>query len=374
MSTNTKTILWVVVLIIIIGGGYMLYNSNREPADTSPIKIGFIGPLTGDGSSIGTVNRVAVEIAAEEINQKGGVEGRKLEVVYEDGRCDSTTATKAANKLINIDKVSAIVGGLCSSETSAFGPAAMDSKVIVFSYGSSAPSLSKLGKYFFRSYPSDSFQGIFAAEYAYNTLRARKVAILYHNNDWGTGIKDVFIKRFKELGGEILVEEGAPQTVKDYRTQLAKIKDVKADVIYAPLYPDGSIVALTQAQNLGISTVFLGGDAWGDPKMQQAVSGRGTLYFVEADMLLTDEFKAKILARSGGDQVPLGTANAYDNVYIIASAIAKAGTDPDMLANTIRATRYTGISGNIEFDENGDLKTASYVVKKIENGSAVVVK
>lgn len=108
--------------------------------NTGPIKIGFIGPLTGDASSLGTVSQAAVQIAEDEINAAGGINGRPLQVVYEDGKCNATAGTDAANKLMNVDHVVAIDGGLCSSETAAFGPTAMQNNTVVVSYCSSAPT------------------------------------------------------------------------------------------------------------------------------------------------------------------------------------------------------------------------------------------
>lgn len=374
MSQSTKIIIGVIIAVVVIWGGYALLKSPSAPVSTEPIKVGFIGSLTGDASSIGTVNRAAVELAVEEVNKAGGINGRQIQVTYEDGQCNAKAANNAANKLINVDKVSIIIGGLCSTETAAFGPMAMQNKIIVISYGSSAPSLSKLGKYFFRSYPSDAFQGKFGAEYAYNQLGARKVAILYHISEWGTGIKDVFEKRFKELGGEVVAVEGAPQEARDYRTMMSKVKGLNADLIYMPMYPDGSIVALKQAQELGIKTKFLGADAWGDPKLQKEVSGKGDFFFSEPATPLTEAFKSKVLAKTGGDQVPLGTGQAYDNVKIIAEALKKAGVDAEKLQQAIRQIKFDGISGHIEFDQNGDLTSANYAIKRIEGGTATEIK
>jgi len=260
-----KIIIGLIILVLVIWGlASLLGGKTPTTTETGPIKIGFISALTGDVSSVGTVNKAAAEIAVEEINAAGGINGRQIEMIYEDGKCSAKDAVNAAQKLISIDKVSVIIGGLCSTETSAFVAQAMQDKVIVFSPGSSAPGLSQAGQYFFRSYPSDNFQGKFAAEYAYNTLGARKVAVIYHISDWGSGVKDVFVSRFKELGGQIVTEEGSPQTARDYRTSLTKIRDLKPDLVFAPLYPDGAIVALKQAQEQGLKVEVMGDDSWDD--------------------------------------------------------------------------------------------------------------
>lgn len=368
-----RKVLGVIVVVLVVWGAWTLLG-NRQ-ASFSTVKIGFIGPLTGDASTIGEASRAAAEIAVDEVNAAGGINGKKLEVVYEDGRCNATAAVNAANKLISVDKVKVIIGGACSTETSAFGPTAMASKVVAFSYCSSAPTLSALGKYFLRSYPSDSFQGKFAAEYAYDTLKTRKVAVLYHVSEWGTGIKTVFENRFRELGGSIVSEDGAPQDARDYRTMLTKAKALLPDLIYAPTYPDGGTVLLTQASELGMKTQFLGADGWGDPKLWKAVSGKGNFLFTTPMNSSPDEFRQKVFAKTGGKDIPVCTTNAYDNMKMIAEVLKKVGaTDTDAIQSALRAMKYDGVSGHIEFDANGDVTVANYSVNRMHDGTATEVK
>lgn len=377
MNIVEKTVLWVVVIGLVVWGGMtLLKNGKPEVVKTNePIRIGFIGPLVGEAASFGVVAKAAVEIAVGEVNATGGINGRQLEVIYEDGKCSASPSVSAASKLINIDKVPVIIGGLCSSETAAFAPEAMKQKVVVFSYASSAPNLSKLGKYFFRSYPSDNFQGKFAAEYVFNNLKFKKVAVLYHISDWGTGIKDVFVSRFKELGGTIVFEDGTAKEATDYRTALSKIKEAAPDLIYAPMYPDGGGVMIKQAQSLGIKVPIFGGDAWDDPKLHKDVSGNnGTILYSVSFSPISDEFKVKMKNKTGKDEVSAGTPNAYDNIKIIAQVLAKTGTNTDKIQEELRKVEYDGVSGHISFDENGDIKTANYIVKKIVNGTAAEVK
>ena len=379
MGGITKVVIGIIVLVLVIWGISALVTTSPKTAVSpttsgEPIKIGFIGPLTGDAASLGTVARAAVEVAADEINKANGIGGRNLEVIYEDGQCSPKAASNAGNKLINVDKVTAIVGGLCSSETATFAPVAMQSKTIVMSYCSSAPNLSSTGKYFFRDYPSDAYQGKFAAEYVYNTLGARNVALLFHISDWGTGIKDVFKSTFESLGGKIVAEEGTKSEARDYKTQLTKIKAAKPDYIYMPSYPEGATVAVKQARELGINTKMLGADAWSDLKFQKDVSGKGDILYIESATSMPDDFKAKILAKTGGDQVPLCAPQAYDATKILAQVMSKVGTDPDKIQDELRAIQYSGVSGSIDFDENGDVTVAKYVVKRIADGTATEVK
>ena len=123
-----------------------------------------------------------------------------------------------------------------------------------------------------------------------------------------------------------------------------------------------------------MKTTFLDSDAFDDPNLEKAVSGKGTFLFaIPATASLPQGIQQKISAITGGTDMPAGTGPSYDAIKIIAAAIAKAGTNPDQLAAAIRATQYDGVSGQIAFDQNGDLTTVAYTVEQIENGKGVVV-
>ncbi len=372
MNNNKIWIGVVVVAVVVIAIFAMQGGSN-----SGTIKIGFVGPLSGDAANLGANARAAVEIAVDEVNKAGGVNGRPLEVVYEDGGCNGKTASAAANKLINADHVPVILGGACSGETMSFTGAAEQSKTVVFSYCSSVPALTNAGDYIFRDYPSDSFQGVYGANYAYNQLGARKVAILYVKSDWGAGIKDVFKPAFQNLGGQIVAEEGYEQTSRDLRTQLTKIKSVKPDLVYFLGYTDESIAGLKQAAELGLNVPKLGGDAWDDPKIFSGAgrAAEGVMYTV-VTAPLNDQFKVAMKAKTGTDDVLACTPTAYDAVKILAGIMAKVGTDPTAIKSALYQTDYKGGVSNAEiaFDQNGDVKVASYIVKKVVNGKAVEVK
>lgn len=366
-----KTLGVIVIVIVVI---IILASTGGKKGETGPIKIGFIGPLTGEISSLGLAGQAATQVAIDEINAAGGINGRQVQLIAEDGKCTAATAVSAAQKLLSVDKVAAIIGGLCSGETTAFVKIASDMKVPVISYGSSAPSLSQSGKYFFRTYPSDANQGRVAAEYVFNTLKAKKVAVLYHISDWGSGVESVFANRFKELGGTITDEEGTPPTVRDYKTQLSKFKTSQPDYLYMALYPDGALVAVKQSQDIGLKMKIFGADAWGDTKFIKEADPRADIMYVEAANSPTDDFKTKLLAKTGGDQVPTGAPQAYDAMKVLAIAMTSVGLDGDAIQDALRKTDFDGVSGKIKFDQNGDITTASYKIKKIAGGLSTEVK
>ncbi len=368
MNKAVKIIIWIVVIVVII-----LLITSGKGKDTGPIKIGFIGSLTGDATSLGESAQAAVKVAIEEVNAQGGINGRMVEGVYEDGKCSPQPALSAAQKLITIDKVAGIVGGLCSGETSAFVKPAMEAKIPTVTYCSSAPALTGSGKYFFRTYPSDAYQGKFAAEYAFNTLKAKKVAVIYHTSDWGNGIEKVFVERFKELGGTVVAEESAPKETRDYKTILLKVKGLTPDLIYIPTYPEGGAVLIQQVRDLAITIPLLGGETFDDPNFLKAIPKTSKLQYTISIATVAPDFDKKVLAKLGGSQVPVCGPQAYDAATVLIKAMKEVGTDPDKMADYIRTLNFDGVSGHISYDQNGDLATATYNVKQVENNKATVI-
>lgn len=377
MNKTTKVVIGAVMVILVIWGGSVALKSSKAPVSTEPIKIGFIGPLTGDAASIGQNVQAAVKIAVDEVNSAGGINGQPLEIIYEDGKCNGQSASSAANKLINVDKVPVILGGACSGETQAFAAAAEQAETTVLSYCSSAPAITNAGDYIFRNYPSDLYQGSFAADYLANKLGKKKAAIMYVKSDWGMGIRSVFSEAYKKAGGELVADEGYDQTSRDLRTQLAKIKSANPDVIYFLGVTESSIAGIKQAKELGLNIPIFGGDAWDDAKIWTEVgsAGEGVSYSV-VSAPLNDSFKAKMKASVGNDEITACTPQAYDAVKLLAQVLKKSGAKSENIKNELYKTKYTGgVSANqITFDKNGDVVGANYIVKTVQNGKAVEVK
>lgn len=366
-------IIWLIVVVIIVWGAFALFG---EKAEADKIKLGFIGPLTGDAAKIGEQAKAAVEIAVEEINSEGGVNGKEIEVIYEDGMCDGKTANNAAQKLINIDKVTAIIGGTCSAETSAFTDLAEQNKVVVLSYCSSAPAITNAGDYIFRNYPSDAYQSVFAANYIFNELGYGKVAILYTNDDWGVGLQDAFEKAFTNLGGKIIAKESFTKDARDLRTQLAKIKTSNPDLLYFLGFSEASIPGLKQIKEISLKVPVFGGDAWDDPKIfSEAGNAAEGILFTSIASKEDQEYKNKIMQKLGVDETTICGPQAYDAVYILGDIMKRVGANSVDIKDELYQIKYEGgISVDVtDFDENGDLTSANYQVNQVKAGKKEVV-
>src|SRR3989338_3191373 len=279
MNNATKVIVWIVVLALVVWGIVAL--SKKDGASSETIKIGFVGHLTGELANMGENTKAAVEIAVEEVNAAGGVLGKNIEVVYEDDVCTGATGANAVSKLINTDKVVAVLGGLCSGATLGEAPISEAAKVVQLSYCSTNPTISQAGDYIFRDVPSDLFQAKYAAEYLMKTGKT-KVALLTIKNDWGDGLNKAFTNAFAAAGGTIVATESFNPDAKDFRTLFTQIKAKNPDAVYFASYTDRTIAGIKQARELGIKTTFFGADAWYDTKVWSELGtlGDGAMFTV----------------------------------------------------------------------------------------------
>lgn len=365
MTKTTKIIIGVVIAVIIIGG--IWYIATREPKEEGVIKIGLILPLTRDLADIGNSNKAAIELAVKEINEKGGVDGREIKLIIEDSiGCDSKTAVTAMQKLVNIDKVTAVYS-VCSGVAMSTHPIAEEAKVVHFGCAS-IPAISELGDYMFRIIPADDFAGKVAAEYVKDKFSANKVAVLNCDNDWCVGIKDAFIEAFQGLGGQIVIEEQIKADATDVRTELTKIKNTNPDLIYFAGYPQGTIIVFKQAKEIGLDVPFFGGDAWSDQSIpKEAGDTAENKFFTTPAGNYSKEFEAKV----NGD-IAICTVEAYDVIYILADMIRKVGVDSEAIKNELYNLRdYKGESGVIGLDEKGDLIGAAFDIKTFKDGKIV---
>ena len=372
-------VLWVVVVLVVVLGAY--YFMAKGPSETGPIKIGLIGPLTGDAAVYGEVLRDVVGLAAEEINAAGGINGRQLEVVYEDGKCSGTSAASAMQKLVNVDKVKIVIGGFCSSESLAAVPIATQNKVFLFSPGSSSPDLTNVSKYFARNYPSDASQGSVLAGVAYNQKNWRKVAFIQEQLDYPLGIFKAFSAEFEKMGGKIVKEEFATN-VTDFRSQLTKLKAENPDALFIDTQtPAAADRILKQLQDLKWRPALLVSDATsGDSATvkKDASILEGALAAEFGVDPANQKYQHHLQAykeKYGKDaNFTSYTQTVYDSVYMIRDAVFAVGYDGTKVANWVRSAKdWPGASGLVTIKADGD-RAGGHVPKVIKNGKVELLK
>ena len=238
--------------------------SPEGQAEAEEIKIGTIGPLTGDVATYGISTKNGVEIAVDQVNENGGINGKKVVLISEDTRGDQTEAANAASKLIERDKVVAIVGGVISAETMTAGPIANDAGVVMISSSSTAQGVPEIGDYIFRNCLSDEVQAVQLAEFAATELGLKRFAIMFTNNDYGLSLKNAFEGKAKEIA-EVVGIETYNDGEKDFRAQLTKLKGANPDALYIAGYYTEAAKIAQQAKEQGLEVQLLGADGFYSP-------------------------------------------------------------------------------------------------------------
>jgi branched-chain amino acid transport system substrate-binding protein len=353
-------------------------DNGAQAQPTTPIKVGFISPLTGDAAVYGIPGQNAVMLAVDQINAAGGINGRLIEMVYEDGKCNGKDAATAMQKLVSVDNVKYVIGGFCSSESLAAAPIANDNKVVLLSIGSSSPELTtKGGKYFLRDYPSDAAQGRVLAEVAYNDKGWRTVAVAQEQTDYALGVQTAFATRFKELGGAVAIEQ-FPSDLKDFRTIVTKLKATKPDALLVSVQtPKVGELVLKQVKDQNWKIALMGSDVLPGsdlPKTNpELVEGMLCAEFgYDANSQKFKDFVTAYKTKFNKDPEYLSYAQTeFDGPMILADALKAAGDDADKVLAWLHAVKdWTGVSGNVSFDEHGD-RTAAHNPEVIAGGKVM---
>lgn len=343
------------------------------------IKMGATFPLTGEVASYGQKAKRGIELAVEELNAKGGLLGKLVRVDFQDDRNDKKEAVSIVTKFATIDKVPVVFGSAGSTATLAIAPLANRYKVVLISPISSSSKLStEGGPYFFRTVPADDLQAEILSKWVYE-YGAKRVAIVYTNNAWGKPLADGFQEKFEKLGAKVISCEGVGENTTDFRTIITKLKDLSnLDAVVSPTYPKEGGIFVRQAGELGLKQPLFGGDNWGSPEFRNIAGDAADGLFYTAPSESTSpeytSFAERYEAKYGEEPDVFG-AYAYDATMSIFKAVEAAqSTDPPKIREALLTVSFLGVSGDIAFRENGDLKSEAFARKTITNGQAVDVK
>ena len=374
MYSIILVVIAIVVLGVLIRGISALVRKDAKPAEVGTYKIGFILPLTGDAAAYGEPGRNIYALAIEEINKSGGVNGKQLEAIYEDGKCSGKDAANAMQKLANVDKVQIVIGGFCSGESLAAIPIAETAKVALFSPGSSSPDLTGKSPYFFRNYPSDATQGRVLAELAYNVKKWKKVAVIQEQSDYALGNYKAFSENFNKLGGTTVKEE-FPSDTTDFKTILTKLKNQNPEALFVdPQTPANTERILKQLSDLKWKPALLMNDISIDMKL---VEGNKAIlegaFAAEFGVDPTNPKFARMAEVYKSKHVtdvpfPSYAQTEYDAVFLIADAIKAVGYGGEKIAAWSRTVKdWSGASGNTTIEQTGD-RAGGHVPKVIKDG------
>lgn len=337
--------------------------SNKEPAGPveKVIKIGFIGPLSGDMKAFGESTKNAFNLAVE---QSGGKIGDyKLETIILDDRNDADEAASSASKLIAEDKVAAIVGSLSHKTTFSISQVANGNKVVMIAGSATNPLITVENgvrkDFVFRACYIDPLQGSIAARFAASNLKAKTAAVLYNREDtyYNTGLAASFKDAFVNSGGEVLAFESYRQNDTDFSETLNDIAKLKPDVLYLPDHYQKVSQITKQAREKKINAKFIGGDGWDSPDYDSAMEGGYfTNHFSASDprpevKKWVEDYRTKY------GSVPDARATlCYDATNLLLNAIKVSNSgDPSAIKEALQATKdFPAISGKISFDADGN--------------------
>jgi branched-chain amino acid transport system substrate-binding protein len=343
-----------------------------------PIKIGEFASLTGKEAGFGQTSHQGVLLAIEEINAAGGVLGRPLELLYEDNQTKAGESATAAKKLISRDKVVALIGEVSSGRSLEAAPVAQQNKIPMIAPAATNPKVTQTGNYIFRVCFIDPFQGTVMAKFAKEDLKVKRVAVLSSvSNAYSLGLAKFFKETFTAGGGEIVIEKNLSEGDKDFRAQLTAVKAANVEAIYVPCYYTEAALIVRQARDLGITLPFFGGDGWEDEQLLK-IGGEalnGCFYSTHFSAENTDpavaNFVKKYKARWNGELPGAFSALGYDDVYVLADAIKRAGgTDHAKLRDALAATKdFPGVTGKTTINAERNASKPATIIK-LQDGKA----
>jgi len=370
------SVIFLLVLSMLIFAGC----SQSASTNQNVIKIGVNYELSGKVATYGQSSVEGIELAIEQINEAGGINGKKIQLVKYDNKSEASEATTLATRLMTQDKVVAVLGPATSGAFMATIPVANQNKVPVISGSATANNVTVddngVKEYAFRICFTDSQQGSAAATFALENLSSKKaVIIMDSSSDYAKGLADAFTSTFEAGGGTIVAQEAYMEGDTDFNAVLTSIKGKDFDVIYIPGYYNEAGLIIKQARAQGINVPVVGADGFDSPKLAElaGADALNDVYFtnhyssVDSSSLVAEFVKA-FKAKYNKEPDAFG-ALGYDLGRFVADALSRAEkADGESLKKAIEATEnFEGVTGNMSVDENHNV-VKDIIVIELKDG------
>lgn len=367
-------------IIAMLAGATMMMScgANQSQEESSTIKVGGMGPLTGSAAMYGITVDKGAKLAFEEINANGGVLGKKFEYISLDEKADPIEAVNAYNKLTD-EGVVAILGSVTSKPTLAVAELAAQDGIPMITPTGTQINITDAGSNIFRVCFTDPYQGSTLAKFSKDKLGAKTAAIMVNtSSDYSDGIANAFIKQAEKEGIKVVAKEGYSDGDKDFKAQLTKINSENPDILVVPEYYELSALIATQAREIGMNSTFVGPDGWDgiigalDSSSYSVVDNSyfTNHYSTEDNNEKVQSFLKKYREKYNEEPTAF-SALAYDTVYVLKNAIDKAGTtDKTELTKAIKASDMDGVTGHLTFDENNNPIKAVTIIK-VQDGKYI---
>jgi branched-chain amino acid transport system substrate-binding protein len=318
------------------------------------IKIGFFAPITGPAAADGASAQHAVELAVKEVNAAGGIKGKKVELIVYDDRLNPQEAVAIANKLIEKDQVIGVVSGSYSGPTRVTAPIFAKAGVPMVAGYAVHPDVTKAGESNFRNGYLGTVEGAAAAELAVKTLKAKRIAVLSMDNDYGRELGDGFKARAEKLGATVVSYQAYKfPGEREFRPFLTRVKEANPDLLFACGYYNEGALITRQAKELGLKVPIVGTEGMDSPKFLELAgpAAEGLMITTNLDRddsrPLVQNFLKNYRQAYSIDADMVG-ASSFDAFKILVAAIEKAGTDQKAITKALMETRdYNGLTGKI---------------------------
>lgn len=378
---RVSKVLTALVLGTVLAGLAAGCGGGEKKADT--IKVGANLEMTGGSASYGISSKNAIELAFKEINEKGGINGKQLELVVADNKSEAAEATNAMQKLVSQDNVVAVIGPNLSSSVIAASAINNSAKVLDIAPMATNPYVTvdqasgKTKDFNYRTCFIDPFQGTVMAKFATAELGVVNAAILIDNSsDYAKGLAQFFKENFVKEGGAVTAEESYLQKDTDFKATLTKIKATNPDFLYVPGYYQEVGLIVKQARELGMNMPIAGGDGWDSAKMPEIAGAAAlnntyfsSLYSPEDSSDINKNFVAAY-EKAYGQKPDVFAALSYDSALLVAEAIKNAGsTEPAKISEAMaKINGFSGVSGSVTFDDKHN-PVKSAVILEYKDGA-----
>jgi branched-chain amino acid transport system substrate-binding protein len=338
---------------------------------TNEIVIGHFGSMTGSEATFGQSTDEGIRLAFDELNSRGGIKGKKVKLVTMDNQGKAEEAASVVTRLIEQEKVLALLGEVASTRSLAAAPIAQTKKVPMITPSSTNPKVTQVGDYIFRVCFIDPFQGTVMAKFAAENLKVKKVAVLRDvKSDYSVGLADFFTQKFKELGGEVIADMSYQSNDVDFKAQLTQIKSKNPEALFIPGYYTEVGLIARQAREIGLKVPLMGGDGWDSPKLyeigQEAVNGGyfSNHYSTESTDPAAVEFITKFKAKYNKSPDGLSAAG-YDAALVLIRAMESASelTSDSVKSALTQIKDFPGATGKITINEQRNATKSAVVVQ-----------
>jgi len=335
------------------------------------INVGEVASLTGKEAAFGQSSHKGTQLAIEEINSSGGIDGKQVALHTEDNQSMQGQSATIVKMLISRDKVVAVLGEVASSRSLEMAPICQHEHIPMISPSSTNPRVTQIGNYIFRVCFIDPFQGTVMAKFAAQNLHIKKIAVLTSvSSAYSVGLAKYFKQTFAADGGDLTIEQKYSEGDKDFKAQLTAIKAAGVDGIFVPGYYTEAALICIQAHELGMDLPIFGGDGWEAEELIQiggpAVEGKfySTHYSPDNQTPEVQDFVKKFRARWDGETPDAMAALGYDSAMVLADSIHRAGTtEGPQLRDAIAATKdYAGVTGRTTIDAERNATKAAVII------------